>query len=486
MLQAQQSKSTVQVLSKQKVLLDSFSIQRNQPITQLHSQVYVDYERGDPKIFWKNLAFFTGSMVLGQQLAPIQTTENFSNSIQTSLLFPSISLAFIPNILHNRPRGIPEVNLRITHLNEQGSVLNTWEKPLTKDAKKGPMLLDINLDTTLTSGKIEVSLENNSKRKVAYWANESLFKVVPENNSSVTYQAVNTDYTTNSSTLHEKSIVYSSLAPNEPLQGPTCECGVGYYYKVDNGNWQASCITCPTTPTPTPDPSPPTSPSNGGNVATPTGNTQNGGYGAGSNGFNRFGGISNCSYCTPQAPPPTPINPQPILPPHSFNRYDRPEKRFEVYENRCTGLKNMWEYSFRSNDIFTTKEMNGFITTNGSVIILPSMNNDYENCIFKGSYSDAQGREIVYVYRQQGVVKVSLTSYSIDGNPTTVTYDVSATVHTHPYTDTLVHDTYNPSPNDRKSIATGYSDLKNFLLTPDKIVEYNSTGKSSESPHNCY
>lgn len=175
-LQAQQSNSTVQVLSKQKVLLDSFSIRSNQPITQLHSQVYVDYEKGNPKTFWKNLAFFTGSMALGsqlgQQLALPQATENFSNSVQKSLLFPSISLAFIPNIWHNRPRGVPDVNLRITHLNQQGIVLNTWEKALTQEAKKGPTLLDIKLDTTLTSGKIEVSLENNSKRKVAYWASE--------------------------------------------------------------------------------------------------------------------------------------------------------------------------------------------------------------------------------------------------------------------------------------------------------------------------
>ena len=150
------------------------------------------------------------------------------------------------------------------------------------------------------------------------------------------------------------------------------------------------------------------------------------------------------------------------------------------------GYRRMWEYSFRNNDPVLTKEMGGLLTSSGKVIILPSYDNGATSVSFKPEYFDESGRIIVAIYLQQGIIKVDVISY--EGNSqvgTTITYNVEATIHSHPYTNGTLHDIYNASPNDLK-LAENYPEIKHYLLTQDKLVEYNSTNSQiNANSHNC-
>ena len=167
-------------------------------------------------------------------------------------------------------------------------------------------------------------------------------------------------------------------------------------------------------------------------------------------------------------------------------RFNRPDRRSEVINSPCVGYRRMWEYSFRNNDPVLTKEMGGLLTSSGKVIILPSYDNGATSVSFKPEYFDESGRIIVAIYLQQGIIKVDVISY--EGNSqvgTTITYNVEATIHSHPYTNGTLHDIYNASPNDLK-LAENYPEIKHYLLTQDKLVEYNSTNSQiNANSHNC-
>ena len=170
-----QANNSVKLLTKQKVILDTFSIATNKPLSSLRTQVYIDYQKPNSKKFWKNLALFSGTLVLQSQLnktnlykeptVPLLTQNN------QNVLLPSISLGLLPSLWKNRPRKIPKLNLKVVHKSSDGNILNVWEKPLTSKAKEGAELLDLSIDSSIRLGKIEISLENYSDRKVYFWGN---------------------------------------------------------------------------------------------------------------------------------------------------------------------------------------------------------------------------------------------------------------------------------------------------------------------------
>lgn len=75
----------------------------------------------------------------------------------------------MPSIWKNRPRGVPQAQLWIQHRDLSGKLTQTWEQPISSEAKNSAELLSVTIDKPLTEGTLEVYLQNGSKNNVYYW-----------------------------------------------------------------------------------------------------------------------------------------------------------------------------------------------------------------------------------------------------------------------------------------------------------------------------
>ena len=642
-LQAQNScsdcQADVKVVTDKQVLLDKIEI-KDGIATKLNTNLYVSYRSGNIQKFWANLAIATAGVVVSSQLQHNSTAEG-SNVNGISPLIPlGVSVATLPSIWKNRPRGVPQAGLWLQHRDTRGRLTDTWEQPISSEAKNSGELLSVNIDKPLSAGTVEVYLQNGSKNPVYYWGYQSsksivekkalLPKTPPVSNSvgcpsgylpngngmccnffngecipegvddgnppppPPAPQGCPAGYLPNGqgmccSPITGQCVSEGSnpgLPPNNdnnnprpnPTPIPTINlqnvaqgCPSGFLsngsgmccnpftgncisekaiHDPTNSNFVSSfaqsnstkppcaiwvCTTttrvmtvrfagegnvtecgwleyqCPTGPpgNPFPDPTPatpvncgsgfhfdgtfcvPDNPYSGNSPFYPVtgGTTGTGGSSGSGNGGNNGSTNGGCPVGTFRNTITGACEVIPTLP----TMYNRPERRSEIYDNQCAGLKAMWDYSYRWNDPFATKELNGFITTNGKVIILPSYDNSPSNCSWKGSYADEQGREIVRVTTDNGLTYVITKNYNSDGTLSSNEYIAASTIHTHPFSgpDVLhpgtVWDTYNPGPNDIGFVnSPDNSNLNHFILTNEKIIQYNSSGVLNTTPNTCH
>ena len=68
---------------------------------------------------------------------------------------------------------MPQAGLWIQHRDLRGNLLDTWQQPISSEAKNRTELLTVNIDKPLTAGTIEIYLQNGSKNGVYYWGHET-------------------------------------------------------------------------------------------------------------------------------------------------------------------------------------------------------------------------------------------------------------------------------------------------------------------------
>ena len=166
----------MKALARKQVLLARIEILDGLTIENISTNVYVSYRSGNTEKFWANLAIATTGVILSTQLNNTNTGEgqNFSN---ISPIIPlGVSVATIPNIWKNRPRGLPSASLLIQHRDAQKNLIDSWEQPISKEAKNGVELLSIAVNKKLSAGALEIYLQNENKNEIFYWAYETTFK----------------------------------------------------------------------------------------------------------------------------------------------------------------------------------------------------------------------------------------------------------------------------------------------------------------------
>lgn len=128
------------------------------------------------------------------------------------------------------------------------------------------------------------------------------------------------------------------------------------------------------------------------------------------------------------------------------------------------------------------KEAAAFLTKDGKVIILPMEKNTDTTAVFYGERRDAQNKVTLAVYNENSKRYVGITTYAANGYATTTVYEIAAYVHTHPIRANL--DTYNPSSPD-KVIASEILEVKHYIISDKKIVEFNNSGTLNRTQNNC-
>lgn len=162
----------VKAITDKQVLLDKIEIKEGASTT-LNTNLYVSYRSGNAQKFWANLAIATAGVAVSTQLQSNSSAEG-NNANNISPLIPlGVSVATLPSIWKNRPRGVPQAGLWLQHRDTRGRLTDTWEQPISSEAKNSGELLSINIDKPLSAGTVEVYLQNGSKNPVYYWGYES-------------------------------------------------------------------------------------------------------------------------------------------------------------------------------------------------------------------------------------------------------------------------------------------------------------------------
>jgi hypothetical protein len=589
-LQAQnccaECQADVKMVSDKQVLLEKIEIKEG-TTTKLNTNLYVSYRSGNAQKFWANLAIATAGVAVSTQLQSNPSVEG-NNLKNISPLIPlGVSVATLPSIWKNRPRGVPQAGLWLQHRDTRGRLTDTWQQPISSEAKNSGELLSVNIDKPLSAGTVEVYLQNGSKNPVYYWGLNTIKNTVNLIKGNVGIVATKPNKSartagcpdgylpngqgmccrpgTNDCVIEDEGVTPPSVPQGCPSgylpngQGMCCQpgtnncvvegsgspttnstsgvgsegCSVDVYYRDYN---RATAISgarsgetngltssqdlldagytllysipfdCETGRT-----------FNSEVQGIPDGTNAydayqeflrrtleyNNQHQGGTGGNGGTGGGGNPDGPAKIDPPGGDNCPSGYLPDgqgmccnpftgHCTNGgggndggntgsgnsspsdIDRMDRRADV-DNLCNGLKRLWNNSFRNNNPVLTKEMGGYLTSTGEIILLPSYNNTPTTTQFNTSSFDQQGREIVYAYTQQGQAKVDVTIYDIFGRGVTTTYTITATIHTHPYTDGS-HDTYNPSIPDINNLASDTS-LKHYILAGNQLIEYNQGGK---------
>lgn len=145
--------------------------------------------------------------------------------------------------------------------------------------------------------------------------------------------------------------------------------------------------------------------------------------------------------------------------------------------DQCGGFSGMWLRQFAES-----KEIVGFLTSSGQVIIAPSNGNTYDRGIVANAYDNENGNRILYLFQDNGTWKVELyNSSGVAG-----TYDITGIVHTHPYP--IGATTINNFPSDPYDlgVAASYPQLDHYILTTAGKIHYNQNGTISNHGRNCY
>jgi hypothetical protein len=177
----------VKAISDKQVLLEKIEIPKGSLATNVSTNVYVSYRSGNAQTFWTNLAIVTAGVVVSTQLGssstPITAGENRTQNNSVSPAIPlGVSAALLPSIWKNRPRGVPQAGLYVQHRDLKGKLTQTWEQPISSEAKNSAELLTVAIDKPLTEGTLEVYLQNGSKNEVYYWGLQTVKNVLVDKN----------------------------------------------------------------------------------------------------------------------------------------------------------------------------------------------------------------------------------------------------------------------------------------------------------------
>ena len=144
---------------------------------------------------------------------------------------------------------------------------------------------------------------------------------------------------------------------------------------------------------------------------------------------------------------------------------------YEIINDICSGYYRMWDRQATEG-----KEILGFLTTAGKLIIPPSFENTSNSAVVSNYYSGTYNNRSMQFYSDASGTHVQLNNpnvvISTTGYPVNYyeTYDVVGIVHSHP-----VNGLSSPSPADI-SLANSYSGLNHYILTGESLIQYNSSG----------
>lgn len=176
----------VKVITNNKVLLEKIDLKEGTSTT-LNTNLYVSYRSGNAQKFWANVAIATAGVAVSTQLnsSLIVAGDSKSQSSISPIVPLGVSVATLPSIWKNRPRGVPNASIEIQHKDVEGNVLKTWTQDISKAARNDAELLNIALSEPLKKGTVEISLVNGSKNSVYYWGYEANTQVTEKPKKSV-------------------------------------------------------------------------------------------------------------------------------------------------------------------------------------------------------------------------------------------------------------------------------------------------------------
>jgi hypothetical protein len=226
----------VKTVSDQQVLLEKIDIKEGTTITNFSSNVYVSYHSGNSQKFWANVAIATAGVAVSTQLSstPITAGDSKTQSAISPIVPLGVTVATLPSIWKNRPRGVPQAGLYIQHRNTKGELLGTWEQPISSEAKNSAELLTVAIDKPLSEGTLEVYLQNGSKNEVYFWGLQTLKNVANLMEKKVGVVAVKSDKNVRISECPD------GYLPNG--QGMCCSSSTGHCIPEGEGNDRGSNI----------------------------------------------------------------------------------------------------------------------------------------------------------------------------------------------------------------------------------------------------
>ena len=264
----------VKAVSDKQVLLEKIEIPKGSVATNVSTNVYVSYHSGNSQKFWTNIAIASAGIAVSTQLGgnstPVTAGDSRTQSNSVSPAIPlGVSAALIPSIWKNRPRGVPQAGLYVQHRDLRGKLLDTWEQPISNEAKNSAELLTVAIDKPLSEGTLEVYLQNGSRNGVYYWGLQTVRDV-----------GVN----------EQLAKLVLPPMPKKPIDGNGCEGGThdnGWGgcdpNEVEGGELEEVVVSSPGSP-----------PNNGGGYGG--GGYSGGGYGGGDGGGGYSGGDGGGGY----------------------------------------------------------------------------------------------------------------------------------------------------------------------------------------------
>ena len=188
-LQAQkccvECQADVKVVSDKQVLLEKIDLKAGTLTTYVNTNLYVSYRSGNSQKFWTNLVIATAGVAVSTQLSNGNLAEGKGANGISPLLPLGVSVATLPSIWKNRPRNVPQAGLYIQHRDTRGKLLETWEQPISSEAKNDAELLTVTIVKPLSAGTLEVYLQNGSKNGVYYWGYETTSKSKKSDNTII-------------------------------------------------------------------------------------------------------------------------------------------------------------------------------------------------------------------------------------------------------------------------------------------------------------
>lgn len=218
----------VKSVSDKQVLIEKIEIPKGSIATKVSTNIYVSYRSGNTQKFWSNLAIATAGIAVSTHLNTTNVVgEGKTQSAISPMLPLGVSVATLPSIWKNRPRGVPQSGLYVQHRDTQGKLINTWEQPISKEAQNSGELLTVAIDKPISAGTLEIYLQNGSKNKVYYWGHQTIKEIV-ESPSRAKY-IPNIKLINNAETFTLKRISKRNINILEiPIEG------VATKFKIDN------------------------------------------------------------------------------------------------------------------------------------------------------------------------------------------------------------------------------------------------------------
>lgn len=142
---------------------------------------------------------------------------------------------------------------------------------------------------------------------------------------------------------------------------------------------------------------------------------------------------------------------------------------YEVIDDECQGLKIM----VGRQSVPGGYETGAYYTTDGHIILLPTVGNTSGTINISFPYKDSQDRTIINIGQYpNGSWYIDVSDYST-GSANITTYDIAYFVHSHPVGSGFQSDI--PSAED-KSNAANYPGIRQHIVNENNFIEYNKDG----------